>query len=149
MATELEVKQRKALCHIRNSLANSTCYPSGEFRQLMDEVDAILNPPPIMEPVEEIVGWVNVYQWKDGGRLFTSCVHGDEGTATRHNAPSGSERISCQPIKVTVQREKKAPVEFAGTYQISSDGRVWHMDGTVADELHDKVVLAAWTEEPT
>jgi hypothetical protein len=115
----------------------------------LEYINAVLNPPPVYEPVEEIVGWVNVYQWKDSGRLFTSCVHGDEETATLQNAPSGCERISCQPIKVTVQREKKAPVEFAGTYQISSDGRVWHMDGTVADELHDKVVLAAWTEEPT
>jgi hypothetical protein len=76
-----------------------------------DEVARILSPPPVYETVEEIVGWVNVYQWKDSGRLFTSCVHGGEETAMCQGAPSGCERISCQPIKVMVKRPKPQPVE--------------------------------------
>jgi hypothetical protein len=76
------------------------------------ELRHILAPPvPAYEEVEEIVGWVNVYQREDGS-IYPCGIHVDEPTANLH---AGDRRISCQPIKVTVQREKKRPVERSVT----------------------------------
>jgi hypothetical protein len=116
----------------------------------LEYINAVLNPPPVYEPVEEIVGWVNVYQWKDSGRLFTSCVHGDEETATLQNAPSGCERISCQPIKVTAQREKKRPVErsVAGSVGARSGysfNITLHGDAPLTPALGSEILLT-WEE---
>lgn len=79
-----------------------------DITYMLGLVQDTLRPPPVYEDVTEVVGWVNVYQ--RGKHVVAPEVFPTEEDA---NLPYnvGEGRISCQPIQVTVSREKKQPVE--------------------------------------
>jgi hypothetical protein len=117
MKSELE-KTKEALDAAMEHL-NANQGVITEHIRCLARINAILNPAPIMEDVEEIVGWVNVYQLKDGSIFPRNEVFMREADANREAVQN---RISCQPIKVTVQREVKAPVERTGKLTLYDDG---------------------------
>jgi hypothetical protein len=88
-------------------------------KEYSEKVAAALNPPPVYESVEEIVGWVNVYRYQDGRYEVGETLYPEEGDA---NENAGPFRISCQPIKVTVSREKKQPVERSVSAEVALVG---------------------------
>lgn len=116
MEEELE-RNIAARNHLIDTLERvvSTAY----MEKIAAEVEAILNPPPTYETVEEIVGWVNVYQKPEGSGYYISSTHPNKESADASSKCHGfSRRISCQPIKVTVQRPKPQPVERSATFHV-------------------------------
>jgi hypothetical protein len=124
MKSELE-RYKDALTEIKRHLGNT----GWSYEYVLTVVTDVLNPPPIMEEVEEIVGWVNVYRYHDGRYEVGETLYPKEDDA---NGGSGPFRISCQPIKVSVQREKKRPVERSAEVMLSKE--LWVIE-TTGDEL--------------
>jgi hypothetical protein len=124
-------------------------------------IEKTLRPPVEYIEVEEIVGWVNVYQKPEGSGYYISSTHPNQESADASSAGHGlNRRISCQPIKVTVSREKKQPVERSVSHKatVGRDGRI----GIDIFELMQPVkhkdpdprgktgtLTFTWTEEPT
>jgi hypothetical protein len=128
MKSELE-KLKAAVEVLTNGLAtiqssgHSNAMPIETAKAALDRANAILNPIEY-ETVEEIVGWVNVYQLKsDLSRIEAgeTIFHTQEQCDAAAEEETIWNRISCHPIKVSVQREKKRPVERSVTVEAMID----------------------------
>jgi hypothetical protein len=134
----------------------SKSYPTAKHAadRALKEVQALLNPIEY-ETVEEIVGWVNVYQRKDGSLFPGGVLPEDEANALE--VYGDCPKFSCQPIKVIVQREVKAPVERSVSALVTLVGD--KVDEIIIpleafpqwEETLDKTgtLTFTWTEEPT
>lgn len=110
MSKEL-TRLREAVRYLTGDVITGGYLPHHVLCAVQDKVDAILNPPPVFEEVSEVVGWVNVYPDKYPATERVK-FHVTEQDA---NDNAISDRISCQPITVTVRKEVKAPVERSVT----------------------------------
>jgi hypothetical protein len=76
----------------------------------------LADPPPEYEEIEETVGWVNVYKDNENGTLRRGIAEDHEHAALCEISPSPRETyVATVPIKVTVKREKRKPIEKAVT----------------------------------
>lgn len=148
MKTELERYKEAYEMAMRELETSHIAYDS-----VAADCQAILNPPPEYEEVEESIGWVNIYP----GRVVTNAHESKEkaDNATRFNS---LKRIACQEIKVKVQRPKPQMVEHSVTVPayVNSLGHVQRgeRDGRAPFEsdleLHRMTVTltATWLESP-
>jgi hypothetical protein len=109
----------------------------------VEKIESILNPIEY-ETVEEIVGWVNVYPNDDGTFFISSGFSTEEAAKVWHKDRSV---VSCQPIKVTVRREVKAPVERSVRFTLFPN-RGWDAAGEDSQMLisnYPVVGTFSWT----
>lgn len=78
-----------------------TCEQASE--QALEEIEAVLNPPPKMEEVEETVGWVNIYP---ESVYIQSILQPSKKCADDQASP---HRIDCVEVRRKVMRPKLAP----------------------------------------
>ena len=122
-------------------------------------IEAILNPPPEIEEVEETVGWGNIYRLPSG-RLYVGSS-ADKETCDSYERDNGNPKVGCQEIKVKVQRPKPPKVERSATVEawVDYEGDVFGKSGGRVpgyerlafrdmDEPRERFVTltATWTE---
>jgi hypothetical protein len=124
--------------HALSRLGGTTSDGNVMARKQLEGIDAILNPPPVYEDVEESAGWANIYPKE----TRQNCI---VGYATKEEADKYADhetRIDCQEIKVKVRREKVAPVERS--VQISIDA----FDLNQPPEIRGKSGTFIFTDPP-
>jgi hypothetical protein len=131
------IREKNGLEHVAKALLGD-----------VSDIKEMLNPAPEMIDVEEIVGWVNVYQTKEG-EIYVEVPLRTKEVADAKADSAGSPRISCQPIKVTVKREKKQPVERSVRLTIYPN-KGWSIEGldsVFISETYPTVGVFMWPEE--